>query len=400
MSIKSLYPNIRPSLLLDFAKTKAIDSRITFTRGSTGTYVGANGLIATAASGAARFDHDPLTGECNGLLIDESRTNLATNSSSYVSWNTDTAGVVTIDNAAVAPDGSNTAFSVTQDTSTGYHKLGRFGLLSTNNANHYFSAFVKYNGHRYVAFLCNITAGVYGAYDLISGTAAVGSITKLENGWFRIVSSPYNSNSVSANTLIFSLQDLYSADYNTNGGSQGRSYTGDGVSGIYVWGFQAELGSAVSSYIPTTSAAVTRAADVLSMTGTNFSSWYNNTQGTLVFNSKIQDSTNATASIVFGGYLWATNPNGWRTSGNGSLLTTNVSRTTTSKHAFGLQSNNHAVSINGATVGTATANNSQSPSGTAFSINSANPVLCGTISRIAYYPVRVTNAQLQALSAL
>jgi hypothetical protein len=70
MTIKALYPTVRPTLNLDFAKTKTLDPRVTFTRASTATFVGANGLIQTAASGAARFDHNPTTGESLGLLVE------------------------------------------------------------------------------------------------------------------------------------------------------------------------------------------------------------------------------------------------------------------------------------------------------------------------------------------
>jgi len=80
MTIKSLYPSIRPTLNLDFAKTKSLDPRITFTRASTATYVGSNGLIQIAASGVARFDHNPTTGESLGLLVEPARTNLLLNS--------------------------------------------------------------------------------------------------------------------------------------------------------------------------------------------------------------------------------------------------------------------------------------------------------------------------------
>ena len=52
------YPTIEPSLKLDFANARALDPRITFTRASTATYVGANGLIKTAGVDEARFDHD------------------------------------------------------------------------------------------------------------------------------------------------------------------------------------------------------------------------------------------------------------------------------------------------------------------------------------------------------
>jgi hypothetical protein len=80
MSIKRFFPEIRPTLDLNFAATKRLDPRIAFTRTSTGTFVGSNGLIQTAVSGAARFDHNPTTGESLGLLVEEARTNLLLNS--------------------------------------------------------------------------------------------------------------------------------------------------------------------------------------------------------------------------------------------------------------------------------------------------------------------------------
>jgi hypothetical protein len=62
------YPEIRPTLDLNFARVKALDPRITFTRSSGGSYVGADGLIKYAGVNEARFDHDPVTGESLGLL--------------------------------------------------------------------------------------------------------------------------------------------------------------------------------------------------------------------------------------------------------------------------------------------------------------------------------------------
>ena len=75
-------PNLKPTLNLNFAKTKILDPRITFTRNSVGTYFDSIGNIQTASVNQVRFDHDPITGESLGLLIEEQRTNLLLNSSS------------------------------------------------------------------------------------------------------------------------------------------------------------------------------------------------------------------------------------------------------------------------------------------------------------------------------
>ena len=74
----------RPSLDLRFAESKSLNDSITgsnlitFTRGSTATYYDSAGVIQTASTDTPRFDHDPVTGECLGLLIEDARTNLFT----------------------------------------------------------------------------------------------------------------------------------------------------------------------------------------------------------------------------------------------------------------------------------------------------------------------------------
>jgi hypothetical protein len=65
------FPNVLPTLDLDFANSKTLDPRIDFTRASGGSYVGADGLIKYAGVNEARFDHDPVTGESLGLLVEE-----------------------------------------------------------------------------------------------------------------------------------------------------------------------------------------------------------------------------------------------------------------------------------------------------------------------------------------
>ena len=70
------YPEVRPTLDLNFARVKALDPRITFTRASGGSYVGADGLIKYAGVNEPRFDHDLSTGESLGLLVERNSNNL------------------------------------------------------------------------------------------------------------------------------------------------------------------------------------------------------------------------------------------------------------------------------------------------------------------------------------
>jgi hypothetical protein len=87
LNVVSNRASIRPTLLLDFAKTKVMDSRVTFTRSSAATVTDSLGVIRTVASDVPRFDHDPLTGESLGLLMEEQRTNLLLNSATLVTQN-------------------------------------------------------------------------------------------------------------------------------------------------------------------------------------------------------------------------------------------------------------------------------------------------------------------------
>ena len=123
MSIRNNFPDIRPSLLLDFANAKQLDPRITFTRTSTATYVGADGLIKTEGIGQPRFDHDPETLESLGLLIEESRTNIVSYSQEFNNgyWSKTgggNPGTTVTANQAVAPDGTTTADYIDYTTAT------------------------------------------------------------------------------------------------------------------------------------------------------------------------------------------------------------------------------------------------------------------------------------------
>jgi hypothetical protein len=87
LNVVSNRASIRPTLLLDFAKTKFMDPRVTFTRSSVATVTDSLGVIRTVASDVPRFDHDPVTGESLGLLMEEGRTNLLLNSATLVTQN-------------------------------------------------------------------------------------------------------------------------------------------------------------------------------------------------------------------------------------------------------------------------------------------------------------------------
>lgn len=273
------YPVVRPSLDLDFTQEE-LDPRITFSRGSIGTRVNRNRLIETVSANQPRFDYDPVTGECKGLLIEESRQNLWTDSEDFNNTTTWSKILCTIQtNVSTAPDGNLTADKLIANSGvslTGNDSNGGVtpvtGLNIVTTSAHTFSIFAKAAeistiriretnqvGTRIIVDLNNGNI----SYEAGNSSQVAATTQKYPNGWWRIILT---------RTPTVSLRYVIKPG----------TLVGDGSSGVLIWGSQMETGAFPTSYIPTTASTVTRSADVASMTGTNFSSWYNPTEGTMV----------------------------------------------------------------------------------------------------------------------
>lgn len=409
MTIKALYPTVRPTLNLDFAKTKVLDSRVTFTRASTATFVGSNGLIQTAASGAARFDHNPATGESLGLLMEEARTNLLLQSSDLTTASWGLTNVTRTANSTIAPDGTNTAVKIASTTGTWQSFLGQGSVQGITAIPTTFSCYAKaaeaswfcLSGIQYgeaIAFF-NLATGALGTLS----AGSYHSITPVGNGWYRCSVTCASASS----TLWGFFPSLTDATLTP-------APIGDGV---HVWGPQLEAGSFPTSYIPTTTATVTRAADVASVTGANFSSWYNQSAGTLFAAQRSDTIQDAYLTATF--ILCSSNPNAhhigmevtndynrFYVHGNGNTALDNnyapVIPGTLTKNVLAYANNNVAAARNGGTVFTDT-----SVGLPIVEIDRAtigHNLIYGNqkrqhLSRLAYYPVRLPDAQLQALTA-
>ena len=292
MTIKHLYPTQRPSLDLDFANSKRLDPRITFTRGSTATYVDAEGVIQSAANNEARFNHNPVTGESLGLLVEESRTNLLSYSEEFDnSYWQKTGGATVTANQEIAPDGTNTAdlwiasavgerLAKTLTVSDGIYSCSFFVKSKTNSV---VSTYVLPRNPTLSAQTARVTWDlsdgtftVVGGADYIVGSP---SISSLSNGWFRCLFA-YEKTGGSSN-LEFRIADSVSA-----------------TDEFYFWGAQLEVGSFPTSYIPTTSSTVTRAADVASLTNTGV---YDTDSFTILNNPYGAAAGGSTLNIVGGG---------------------------------------------------------------------------------------------------
>lgn len=270
-AIASVYG--QPSLMLDFAKQSfwkqgtypwnqdtldpAVD--LTFTRASTATYFDANGVLQTAATDQMRFDHDPLTGEPLGVLIEESRTNLAPYSEEYESgmeWAKFNSTISA--NVIEAPDGTMSASKLVEGTDPDTQHWLRINTATPVTESTQYTISIYAKAAERTEFNIFGGGGAVGStkFDLQAGTATgSGEIEDVGDGWYRCSSVVTTlSDQTTLPTYVANLFDE----------SGGSTYTGDGTSGIYLWGAQLEEGSYPTSYIPTAGAAVTRATDGMS----------------------------------------------------------------------------------------------------------------------------------------
>ena len=280
------FPTIRPTLDLNFAATKTLDRRITFTRDSIGTYTDELGIIQTVPNNVPRFDHDPATGESLGLLIEESRTNLVTHSEDFSNnaW-TENGASESLASSVTAPDGTTgSVYQLIENSSTSGHFMYDSVSVSSS-ATYTWSVWMKANTRTYGYMTEGNTQSATAWFNLSNGTlisvSGTGSPSataqKYPNGWVRCTMTFTTGASQTSANVQFGPHD----------DGSGFSYAGNGSSGIYVWGAQAEAGSFATSYIPTSGSTVTRAADIAKITGTNFTDFYNQTESTIFVHYKL-----------------------------------------------------------------------------------------------------------------
>lgn len=249
------YPSIRPSLLLDFANSGRVDPRIQCVRASTATCIGRDGKLRSVAANVPRIDFDPLTGKCAGLLVEEARTNLLVNSVF--------AGAVS-GTPGVAP--TNFPFSVgngsTEVTPAGLYTSVR--LTTATPARHFLTQLnISVDVGQHVFSLpCNfnVASSIGNFLAAVAGTAAF-TVRYFVDG-IEIASG------VSVGTGKKKLSMLL--DVTTAGTLSMRFGVGVVVSTVGDVEFslpQLEKGAFPTSPVLTTTGAVTRAADVLSLSG-------------------------------------------------------------------------------------------------------------------------------------
>ena len=430
MAISQNFPDVRPSLNLNFARSKTLDPRITFERASIGTYVDENGLIKTAAADEARFDHDPETGESLGLLIEEQRTNLITYSDDISSWGASNVTVVSV--SVSNPFGYSSVYRVRGSSSLNRgHSISPGGSVPANTP-HTTSVYVKGEGTGIDAgkIQLRINGIGYGVgvvnFDLftnqsntpegLSGTSDSSKTWSINDygmefvgdDWYRIWMTHQSDNTSSV--IVVTITSLSAKD----NPSLDRIfwYTAPNTGGFYIAGAQLESGSFKTSVIPTSGSTITRQPDNASITGTNFTDFYNATEGSLYtrfiingidpsYNNTsvmIHDNTENNYIAIFGyspAYAWV------QSSGSTSAGLALGSPTSTGidyKVSMGYKLNDFAGSISGLIY---TDNSGSIPEVNTMYIGrryTLNKSLNGHIKQLRYYPERLTNTQLQNLT--
>ena len=363
-------------------------------------------VLQTAAADVPRFDHNPTTRAALGLLVEEQRANLVTYSADFANaaWTKGAASITS--NTIVAPDGTLTGDKLVEDTATNTHLVQpSISPSYTSGTTYTYSVFAKAAERTFLQLRVTASSQFSASFNLSNGTASQQSagttaeITAVGNGWYRCAIT-FAANATAAGASRIGVM----FDATT------QSYTGDGYSGIYLWGAQLEAGAFPTSYIATTSASVTRNADVASMTGTNFSAWYNQTEGTIYVDAARGADVDATiATIAVGAttadriQIHSTNASEYRATyrtGNveqAALLM--ASSTNAPKIAATIKTNDLATSINGAAAVTDTSATLATYDTFYIGARSDSTIYWnGTIRNLRYYPVRNSDAQLQALT--
>lgn len=270
-----------------FSFMGSIPSGFSFSRASVGSYYNSSGVLATASANSPRYDYHPYTGQLRGLLIEGQSTNGIKYSQDFsnAAWHTTNLSVTPNTAATTAPDGTNTAALVSEDTATTAKSIYQYSVPVTAGKFFTFSVYAKMpstNGHRWLKLIVldgtTSTDNIYALFDLATGSvtifnqnfvstsgygskSALAMAERLPNSWWRLRLTGLQSQTPDTPSSTVTARIGF-----TSTATGGDTYLGTGA-GAYFWGAQLESNTlAPSSYIATTSASVTRSADILTST--------------------------------------------------------------------------------------------------------------------------------------
>ena len=330
--------------------------------------------IATTSSAVykPRIDYNPSTLAVRGLLVEEARTNLALRSQEFgTTWSVASASVAS--DTTVSPDGTTTA-----DT---------------------------------ISFTATVAAQIYQAQTLTATSYTMSVFAKVASGTktFRFKYYDGTTDNYSSDQTATTTWQRFTYTF-TGVAASGNIALANGSAGaagdVIFWGAQLEAGAFATSYIPTTSASVTRAADAVSLATSAFnlgSAWTlyayaDNSvatgQATLIV---ANDTTSNERTMIYtnGDPLAIATDGG----ANQAVLSLGaITLNTPFKAAAAFAANDFAAVRNGGTVQTDGAGTMPSPTRIQFGIENSTGVLNGHLRQVMHLPQRLANASLQTLT--
>ena len=397
----TLYSQVPDTGAGDFTVTRAT----TPTAGRS-TRINKDGLIELVADNVPRLDY-PLGGAVNGcpaLLVEPSAQNLVQRSEEFNDGYWNKVRCTASANQTTAPNGTLTADKLIMNNGILPTVADTDGILRNEvitSGAYRFSIFAK--AAEFTGFKVRENAVVGNFMDVNLTNGAITNpdtaqfISPLAqnygNGWYRISwTSP----------TITNLNK-----YSIRVGS-----TGNGTSGIFIWGYQVETGSVATSYIPTAASPVTRGAETISKTGV--SSLIGQTEGTIyaeVVLSRVNSnqiislgSTNDRIAIFFDSStgIYALIRVGATNADYNATIPAIPATGGVYKIALAYKANDYCFAVNGVTYNPSTASRGVPANMSAVYLGASvfsTGQLNDRIRALALYPTRLTNAQLATLTA-
>ena len=350
---------------------------------------------------------------CPSLLLEPTRTNLIAHSEDFSNsyWTKSGSSVVS---GVVSPDGSTNAFKLVESSTTAGHFLNTANMSVTSGTTYSEFIYAKKgeNNRIQMAFGFDTFSDSYANFDLNLGIVVkenncIAKIELISNGWYKC--------SASATCTTTGNNDVVPALINSDTATRLASYTGDGTSGLYIWGAQLEEGSYATSYIPTTDGIVkTRLQDVCNSAGD--SSTFNDSEGVLFA------EINA-LSYPVGSNNWLTITDGTSQNSvailfestsyvvgridiggvNQAYLTKEIDYSDFTKVAFKYKQNDFALWINGVEVATDTSGNTfnaNTLNSLQFSYGGGGNNWSGQCKDLRVYDVALTDLELAELTTI
>jgi hypothetical protein len=250
----------------------------TVDRNSTKYVLGSGGTIISYATDEPAFEFNA-DGSYKGLLVEPAATNICLQSEDInTTWLTFQSTVTA--NDTTAPDGNATADKLGDNNSGGVGDVIIYQtIIVSANTKYTASVFLKADQLSFASFEATGYDGATSGNQFfgLSGAGTKGTASNLDdskieeypNGWYRC-SITWTQGAADTSFQI----RIYVADSISN-----RSVDRDTTSSIFAWGAQVETGPIATSYIPTTTASVTRVKDDITLGSA--SSLIGQTEGTL-----------------------------------------------------------------------------------------------------------------------